>query len=299
MKVLAIINKNAQFVLKNNDFTEEYLVNLFKKHDLQAKVFFIDPAEIDELVKKISDDYEEDDLIVVGGGDGTVSSVANLLAGKKIILGVLPLGTLNHFAKDLNLPLDIEECVKVLKNSEIKKINLASINDKIFINNASLGFYPKMVKERDKQMRWYNIGKFSAMFSSAINIFKRFPLYHVRLTTENKLLDLKTPLIFVGNNEYELMFFKFGSRKSLEKKELCVYLLNSNTRLQFLKMLFFAIIGILNQSRDFVKILTNEFVLDSTKEKIQVAVDGEIVNLETPLCFKLSSKTLLVCTPGK
>lgn len=297
MTTYVIVNKKAQFVKKNSYVTENYLKQIFARHNFPAKIFFIAPPELPQVVDQILDKLQEKDMVIVGGGDGTVSTVVDLVSDKKITIGVLPLGTLNHFAKDLNMPIDIEQCIEIFKSGVRKTIDIGEINNRNFVNNATIGFYPKMVRERNKQMRWYKLGKFSALFLSAVNIFHRFPLYHVTLSTDNHVIDMQTPLVFIGNNEYELMLFRFGSRENLQAEKLCVYLANSVNRLQFLKLLFLMGLGLLNQSRDFVKLLTTEVSLDSKQSTIQVAVDGEIITLKNPLYCKIHPKKLTVCVP--
>ena len=87
------------------------------------------------------------DVIVAGGGDGTVSAVAAALVDTEVALGVLPLGTLNHFAKDLGLPLDLGGAVRVIAAGQTQRIDVGEVNGRVFINNSSLGLYPEMVRE--------------------------------------------------------------------------------------------------------------------------------------------------------
>src|SRR4029077_18325609 len=85
--------------------------------------------------------------LVAAGGDGTVNAVAAAIVGSEAVLGILPLGTLNHFAKDLKLPLDLEGAVRTLKTGSVQKVDVAQVNGRVFVNNSGLGLYPSMVKQ--------------------------------------------------------------------------------------------------------------------------------------------------------
>ena len=89
--------------------------------------------------------------VVAGGGDGTVNAVAGKLAGTDTALGVLPMGTLNHFAKDVGIPLNLHAAVRTLFTGQITKVDVGEVNDRVFVNNSGVGFYPHFVRQREEQ----------------------------------------------------------------------------------------------------------------------------------------------------
>ncbi len=102
---------------------------------------------------------EKPRIIVAGGGDGTLSAVASLLVGTDTALGVLPLGTLNHFARDLRIPTQLDQAVAVLAAGYQTRIDLGEVNGRTFLNNSSLGLYPGIVRDRERQQRSLGRGK--------------------------------------------------------------------------------------------------------------------------------------------
>jgi diacylglycerol kinase family enzyme len=94
-----------------------------------------------------------DELLVVGGGDGTISAAASALVGTKTKLGVLPLGTLNHFARDLGIPTDLDEAARLIASNRDRRVDVAEMNDHLFINNSAIGLYPLMVRDRELQQK--------------------------------------------------------------------------------------------------------------------------------------------------
>ena len=105
-------------------------------------------------------------VVVAGGGDGTIAAVAAALVDTDVTLGVLPLGTLNHFAKDLGIPLDLEAAVRTLFAGNVARVDVGEVNGRIFLNNSSIGFYPQIVRERERLQR-HGTGKWVAVARAA------------------------------------------------------------------------------------------------------------------------------------
>ncbi len=118
----------------------------------------------------------EAEIIVAGGGDGTVSAVASVVCKTDKTLGVLPLGTLNNFSKDLGIPQNIEDAVKIIAGNKVKTIDVGEVNGRIFINNSSIGLYPHIVKRREAQQR-LGYGKWRSAFWAALKILKTFTVF--------------------------------------------------------------------------------------------------------------------------
>ncbi|MEO7242957.1 MAG: diacylglycerol kinase family protein, partial [Variovorax sp.] len=124
------------------------------------------------------------EIVVAGGGDGTVSSVAAALAGSDITLGVLPLGTLNHFAKDLGLPLELDAAVRCIVAGQSTRVDVGEVNGRVFINNSSLGLYPDIVRERERQQKRIGRGKWPALLWASVSALRRYPFLDVRLNVQ-------------------------------------------------------------------------------------------------------------------
>src|SRR5579872_1497797 len=152
--------------------------------------------------------------LVAGGGDGTVRAVASALVDTEGALGILPAGGLNHFAKDLRLPMDLESCVQILKNGVVQCVDVAEVNGRMFLNNSGLGLYPAMVARREKRRR-LGQHKWIAMLLASAATLQRFPFLDVRLTAAAQALRRRTPFVFVGNNAYRMEGINLGSRDSL------------------------------------------------------------------------------------
>ena len=154
--------------------------------------------------------------VVAGGGDGTISTVAALLAGTDKALAVLPLGTLNHFAKDLGLPLELEAAARVAATGRVVRVDVGEVNGRVFINNSSIGLYPRLVRRRQQQQDRLGRGKWAAFLFAGLSVLRRYPFLDVRLEADGRTFSRRTPFVFVGNNDYLMDGLQIGARARLD-----------------------------------------------------------------------------------
>jgi diacylglycerol kinase family enzyme len=233
-----------------------------------------------------------------GGGDGTVSAVASLLVGTDKALGVLPLGTLNHFAKDLGLPLDLEEAARALLAGSVARVDAAEVNGRVFVNNSGLGLYPSIVRERERRQERHGLGKWAALAWATVTVLRRYPYLRVRLSADGRTLTRRTPFLFVGNNEYELDAFNIGSRARLDAGRLCLHLARRDTgRLGLARLALRALAGRLREDRDFESLKTEELTIETRQSRARVSLDGEVTVMQTPLRYRTLPGALRVVVP--
>ena len=237
-------------------------------------------------------------LLVVGGGDGTISAAASALAGTDTVLGILPLGTLNHFARDLGIPTDLDEAAKLIAASGERRVDIGEMNDRVFINNSAIGLYPLMVVDRDLQRRRLGRSKRLAMFLASIRALARFDHYRLTLTVNDERSGrVDTPLLFVGNNEYRIDIGAAGQRERLDGGELCVLVLRKKTRSGLIAASIRALLG-RSRSDDLVRIDGVERLrIASRRSQLAVSLDGEVVRVTPPLDYRIRKRALRVVAP--
>ncbi len=234
--------------------------------------------------------------IVAGGGDGTVRSIAAAIIDTDKILGVLPLGTLNHFAKDLKIPLELEAAALTVISGHTTEVDVAEVNDRIFLNNSSLGLYPIIVREREKRER-LGFRKWPAAFWATLQALRRYPFLDVRVHVNDEFIDRTTPFVFVGNNEYVMSLLNIGWRDRLDKGMLSVYITHRTSRLKLIGLAMRAMIGRLRQDKDFIELFTDEVKIESRHKRLRVAFDGEIDVMRPPLHYRIRTRALRVVVP--
>lgn len=285
-----IVNAGSGSV--NWENTEQQLVELLNQNGVEANINLAKSgSEILRLAEKLARGKTE--TIVAGGGDGTISAVASELAGTSKSLGVLPLGTLNNFSKDLGIPQNLAEAVHIIAENHTQTIDVGTVNGRTFINNSSIGLYPGIVRRREKRQR-LGYGKWRSAFWAALKILKRSPFFAVRLETGENVRIVKTPFVFVGNNDYEMDFFNIGRRAKLDDGKLSVYFLHRNGRKGLLLLALRLIFGRLRQTHDFEEVNVEEITFETRKKRILVAFDGEVEMMETPLHYKIQPQSLRV-----
>ena len=206
--MIVILNAHAGTVARSAN-PQSKIADLFGAAGLNIEIISVAGKDMSVAAKRaVAKNHE---TIVAAGGDGTVNTVAAEVAGTEKTLGVLPLGTLNHFAKDLHLSLDLEAAVRTIAEGNIASVDVGEVNGRVFVNNSSLGIYPHIVHRRVVEQMRLRIGKRPAYIWATMHAFRRFPFLDLRIEVEGKTLKRETPFLFVGNNEYELTGFRIGA----------------------------------------------------------------------------------------
>lgn len=259
-------------------------------HEVQSTVSK-DPAELQQGVDRAM--QAEATAIVAGGGDGTVCLVAGKLAGSSIPLGVIPLGTLNHFAKDLGLPLELDQAVEVIIAGHTTRVDVGEVNGRVFINNSSLGLYPAIVRlrERHPARGWR---KWPVAVRATLEAMKHQPRMTVRATLDGTERLFETRVFFVGNNAYRAAGFGAASRESLSEGHLAIYVVQAHRRREIVALLWRVLLGSAEDSPVLDVLEVEEAVVETRHQRVTVARDGEVEELTTPLTYRVRPKALVV-----
>lgn len=239
------------------------------------------------------------DAIIVGGGDGTISSAAGALAGTGVPLGVLPLGTLNHFASDVGLPAAWRDAVAALARAEVRAIDVAEVNGRVFINNCSIGSYPEAVRKRDQLRREHGRGKWIAMWIASFAVFRRLRRFRVRIDLPDTSLTLRTPFVFIGNNAYSGHLLAQSLRPRLDAGQLAIYTTRAHRRFTIIRLAWQSLVRRIDEADALEIHHASEAVVTSlTGQPLPLAADGELVHLEPPLRFRIRPGALRVLVPA-
>ena len=259
-------------------------------------------CDVTALAKELDwrglDSQDDGDVVwVAAGGDGTVNAVAAACAGSERVMGVLPVGTLNHFARDLGVSLRLGEAIKLVATGADRRVDLAEANGVLFVNNSSLGMYPAMVLDRDR-LRKGGGSKWWAMVRASARAFARFRCLEVDMEFEGEVRHCRTALLFVGNNRYEKEGGQIGQRKRLDEGVLSVALIAGTTRWGMLKVLAAALVGRVKDAGELEEFVVTSFkVRAHGRRRLRVAFDGEVKRMRGPLEYKARPRALRVIAP--
>ena len=237
-------------------------------------------------------------VIVAGGGDGTVSAAASVLAGTDAALGVIPLGTLNHFSKDLGIPPGLGEAAQAIAAGRTVTVDVGDLNGRSFINNSSVGMYASLVSERAAMER-VGRGKWLAHGLAALRVWRRYRRLRVdvRGAKVEAARRVITPFVFVGNNEYQLSGLELGGRKTLAAGRLHVCMAPGMSRRGVARMIMAAVFGDVRTLDGFETFTAPAVTLDAGVRRLRASIDGEVVTLDSPLTFRIRPRALRVIVP--
>jgi diacylglycerol kinase family enzyme len=300
MRANVLLNRGGGSV--NDDKAQvDVITRAMLEAGIDATVALVDGGEIAGRSRAAAE--RGDPVLIVGGGDGSISAAAGALAGSNTVLGVLPLGTLNHFAKDLGIPLDLGAAALAIAQGREQRIDVAEMRAgadaaRVFVNNSAIGLYPLMVLDREAQQEKLGRSKWLAMAVASLRTLVRFKRQRLTLTVNDQQKKIDTPLLFVGNNDYRLEMPGAGTRESLADGQLCVMVMRKDTRLGLLATVARALLG-RTRSDDMVKLDGVESLrVDTRKARLAVSLDGETCHLLTPLDYRIRKGALRVMAPA-
>ena len=262
-------------------------------------------AETQLVVTKRGDDIsslaahalaEHRQPVVAGGGDGTINAIAGQLAGTNAILGVLPMGTLNHFAKDVGIPLNLEAAIYNLFKGKIGKVDVGEVNGRVFVNNSGIGFYPHFVRQREEIQRRGYVKRVAALIALRA-LFRRYFRLRVKLhMDQTEALEHLTPFLFVGNNRYQTFGLDIGMRPNLDSGRLWVCTAPKTGRNNIWRAALRTLVG--NPTdQDLSVFETEELRVDPGTPRINVSTDGEVCVMDAPLHYRIRPRALQVIVP--
>ncbi len=299
LRVRAFINPSAGAAATTGEGVLDLVRAAFQQAGIDAAVEPL-PREASPAIERAVADAQGGDIhaVVVGGGDGTVNGAVAALAGTGVPLGVLPLGTLNHFAKDLGIPLELEKAVAVIAAGHLRQVDLGEMNGRPFINNSSIGIYPRLVLNRDRVRKQWRLSKWPAMAVALWRTTRALSHRRMRVRVEGTTTVVKTPCVFIGNNEYGTNVFRLGRRDRLDGGELWVYVVRPVGMWGFARLAARIALGLLDTERDLIVLKGKSAEIMTRRGQTLVALDGEVTASDSPLRYAARPKAVTVFAPA-
>jgi diacylglycerol kinase family enzyme len=299
MNALLVVNDGAGSVNGDKDaVTIDALVREFGNAGIQVARRPAPPNRLCETLQAAADEAPE--AVFVGGGDGTISAAAGCLVDRPTALGVLPLGTLNHFAHDLGVPADWREAIKALARGQRRAVDVGEVNGRIFVNNCSVGSYPEAVRNRDLLRRTRGAGKWAAMLIASLAVFRRLRRLRLRIQTPETTLTLRTPFVFVGNNAYSGHVFGRSLRPRLDEGRLWLYTTRAHRRLTLVRLVWQSIIRRVDAADALeTHAVTEASISSESGHAMPIAADGELLESAATLRLRIRPRALQIIMPQK
>jgi diacylglycerol kinase family enzyme len=301
MKALVLLNESAGTLAASKTDDEAARIRAgFAAHGVDAEVRFDSPDGLARAAREAAADPSLA-AVVAGGGDGTLNAIAAALAGTGKPFGVLPLGTHNHFAKDIAVPLGLDDAVAALgrgiARGAAREIDVGEVNGRLFLNFSGIGLHPLVVKHRDVQRAVLGRRKFFALFVALLRVVRRPPIIRARL--ENDALSMRriTPSVIVCNNPHQMRVFGVDNVSHGDRSLLNVYVARSTNVFGLVWLILRAAFRTLDSARRFETFTLKEVTIHTRRRSARVSIDGEVTDLPTPLLYRVRQAGLKIVMP--
>lgn len=294
-KIPVFVNAGGGTAASKGEKLRDELETAFAEAGAGIDLALLKGGELSDAVRERAGDP----LVVVGGGDGTLGCAAQALVDHGgATLGILALGTHNHLAKELGIPADLKEAAKLIVARTTRRIDLARVNGRVFVNNASVGFYPLLVRERETRQDRHGLPKWLANIPAAREALRRLPQHRLHLELPDGARDVTTPMLFVGNNRYAMDAGNVGQREALDAGVMSLFAVSARSSGALVGVVLRTLIGRADEKRDFAAVgEAQRFTVDDGSSDREIALDGEVVELDMPLEFTIEPGALEVVAP--
>ncbi len=242
-------------------------------------------------------------IVVAAGGDGTINAVAQAVLGSGCAFGVLPQGTFNYFSRTHNIPCDTAQALQVVLHEQPQAVQVGMVNDRVFLVNASLGLYPKLLEERENWKHYLGRNRTVAFIAAFCTLMGGYRTLRLQVGTGDTQRKLRALSLFVGNNALQMEQLGFSLAHDVEHGELAAIVLKPVRRLAMLGLLVRGALGQLGASERLLQFPLQQLDVNTAwplrTRRIKVATDGEITWLQLPLTFCVSPQPLHLIRPAE
>jgi diacylglycerol kinase family enzyme len=236
-------------------------------------------------------------IVVAGGGDGTIATVAEGLIGTGKSLGILPLGTFNYFARTLDVPLDLNEALAVIAAGSVRSVDVGEVNGHLFLNNSSIGLYPAVLHTRESTYRRVGRSQVAAYVSVLLTLIQPPSIVNLAISADGRLLSRRTPLLFIGANPHQMESLGIVGASCIAERKLTLYVTMPMGAGKMVRLALRLLMKRLRRAEDFEVICAREILIGVGGRRVRVALDGEVRVLDTPLRYRMRHGAVRVIVP--
>ncbi len=261
-----------------------------------------DPAQLHNIARQtVEQARSRGGVVVVAGGDGTINAVAQATLGSGCPFGVLPQGTFNYFSRTHGIPSDTTEAMRLLLTARAHPVQVGLVNDRVFLVNASMGLYPKLLENREAHKRQFGRNRLVAFWSGLITLLREHRQLRLLIEHRGETRHMRTPTLFVSNNRLQLEQIGIPQARLLEQGLLAAITLRPVGTLTMLWLLVRGAFGQLGEADSvthfaFKRISVTPAMPYGT-HRVKIATDGEIVWLQAPIEFRVAPESLYLLKP--
>jgi diacylglycerol kinase family enzyme len=278
---------------------EEILMREGRTHRIN---FIEDASRLGEIAKQTVEEAKACGGIVVAvGGDGTINAVANAVLGSGCPFGVLPQGTFNYFGRTHGISENIEESLNALLIAQPQPVQAGLLNGRLFLVNASVGLYPKLLEDREAFKQQYGRSRLIALWSGLVTLFHHHRQLRITLEQCGETTKLRTPTLFIGNNPLQMEQIGIPLAEDIKEGRLAAIAVKPVGVLSMLWLVIRGALGKLGNAENVISFSFRQLVVKPSSlyrsRRVKAAIDGETIWVNAPLEFKVSPVPLLLMKP--
>lgn len=266
---------------------------------------FFSAASGDELpacaARAVQRAQAQQGLVVAVGGDGTINTVAQALRGRPVPLGVLPAGTFNYFARAHALPEDPADAVALWSEGRAHPVQVGLVNEQLFVVNASIGLYPKLLRAREEDNARLGRWRVVAAWAALRTVLRDHRSMSLVLDSATQREHVRTPTLFIGNNGLQLEQFGLPQAQTVGEGTLASVRVRPLGRWQLVGLALRGLMGALGPAPEVSAALIRELRVQPrgrrARRPLAVAFDGEVRTMTPPLHFRVAAEPLWLIKP--
>ena len=269
----------------------------------QGNLLFSHPADLAQVAQQAAKQALATRTAVVAvGGDGTLNTVAQAAHALGCPMGVVPQGTFNYFARTHGIPSDPADATRQLLQWSPWPVQVAAINDRVFLVNASLGLYPDLLEDREAYKARFGRSRWVAFWAASATLLRAQRRLRLHIEQGATARDVKALTLFVGNNRLQLEQLGVEPKQAISAAHITAVMLRPIGTLSMLRLMLHGAMGTLGEAESVEHFDFDHLVVRPTlapgRRGVKVAFDGEVTRLRAPLDFRVLSKPLYLLMPS-
>ncbi|THD05669.1 diacylglycerol kinase [Panacagrimonas perspica] len=281
--------------------TQQTLAGIFDAAGRRHEFLLLDSAtDIESRAKQaVRLACEQGGIVVAAGGDGTINGVAQHVLGHPCAFGVLPQGTFNYFGRVHGISQETEVAAKALLRAIPTPVQVGLVNEKVFLVNASLGLYTKLLEDRETAKAQLGRSRLVAMGAGLMTLMRERRQLRLTLEARGQSRSIRTPSVFVGNNRLQFDRLGLPEGEALEHGQLAAIVVKPTRALAMLGLALRGALGRLGDADNLIRFPMHRLTVHPHRHRmIKVATDGEVNHLRAPLVFRVAPEPLLLMVPA-
>ncbi|MDI1340813.1 diacylglycerol kinase family protein [Polaromonas sp.] len=261
-----------------------------------------EPGRIDEVARHaVRLAKARGGVVVAAGGDGTINAVARAVLGSGCPFGVLPQGTFNYFGRVHAIPQETEAAANALVGASVSPVQVGQVNGRLFLVNASLGLYPRLLEDREAWKQQFGRSRLVAFVSGLASLLQTRRQLHLQIESAGQVAALRTPTLFVGNNHLQLTRVGIAEKdaNAVINGQLAGVVVRPIGSLALFGLMLRGLLGRLGDADNIRSFSFRRLtVTPRGRRRVKVATDGEVCWMEAPLVFEVADQALLLMVPA-